>query len=64
MRWIILFVLLTACVGQHSFPTYDNWNKKCYGAGKLDWSNCEDKVKALEDIHNGEIDLWHYKRTF
>ena len=64
MRWIILFLVLTACAGQHSFPTYENFNKKCYYQHSIDWSNCEDKFKAMEDIHKGQIELWQYKRTF
>ena len=64
MRWIILFLVLTACAGEHSFPTYENFNKKCYHQQSIDWSACEDKYKAIEDMHNGEIELWQYKRTF
>ena len=43
---------------------FENFNKKCYYQNSVDWSACEDKFKAIEDIHNGEIQLWQYKRTF
>jgi hypothetical protein len=67
MRWVILFLVLVSCAGQHSSPTYDNFNKKCLTyllEHKIHWNNCEDKLKALEDIHNNEIDIWRYKKTF
>tara|TARA_B100002019_G_scaffold129158_1_gene111137 strand:+ start:234 stop:437 length:204 start_codon:yes stop_codon:yes gene_type:complete len=67
MRWLIVFFVLSACAGDHSFPTMNNFNKKCFSYlfdGQVHWNNCEDKFKALEDIHKGEIDLWQYKRTF
>ena len=56
--------MLTSCAGTHSFPTYENFNKKCFYKNTIEWTDCEDKFKAIEDMHNGEIKLWHYHRTF
>ncbi len=64
MRWVILTMMLTSCAGEHRFPTYENFNKKCFYGASISWSDCEDKFKAIKDIHNKEIHLWQYKRTF
>ncbi len=64
MRWLILFLVLSSCAGQHSFPTYENFRKPCIQNYIVHWSNCEDKFKAMEDIYERNIDLWQYKRTF
>ena len=57
-------MMLTSCAGEHRFPTYENFNKKCFYGASISWSDCEDKFKAIKDIHNKEIHLWQYKRTF
>lgn len=64
MRWVILTLMLTSCAGEHSFPTYENFNKKCFYGASISWSDCEDKFKAIEDMNNGEIKFWRFERTF